>query len=147
MSVYISNDIGIDLAGDLLLSSNGDLQLANSLETCKAASNFLLRTDFGDYSPNPAVGCNLGSFIGKLNNNKNHEFIQFNINKILKGQIFSSMDVEATVVPFDVGEVLCVINIGGSYLLDGVIQTVNGETLTYTFPYLEGPALTPITVD
>jgi len=137
MSIYQNRDVASSIEGDIELDSKGDLNLANSLETYKAAANFVLRSDFGDYAADKTVGCNLGSFIGLTNTPENHEFMEYNINKVLKERLFSTMDANATVVPFDMNEVLCVVNIGGSYLIDGIIQTINGETLVYLFPYIE----------
>lgn len=145
MAIYTEEDIETTLEGDLSLSTNGDLKLADPLNTYKSIANFLLRTDFGDYAPNESIGCNLGSFIGGLNTTENRDYMQYNIDKVLQGTIFNPADVESTVVPFDINEVLCVVNIGGSYLLSGVIQRVHGETLTYTFPYIDGTHITPIT--
>lgn len=147
MATYTDEDIQLTLEGDIELSSVGDVKLANPLDTYKSAANFLLRTDFGGYAPDNSVGCNLGSFVGKLNTPENQEFMGYNINRVLKEQLFSPIDAEATVVPFDINEVLCLVNIGGSYLIDGIIQTVEGETLSYTFPYINGDHITPITID
>lgn len=147
MAVYVNQDIETSLGGDIQISSQGDVKLADAVTTHKAAANFLLRTDFGDYAPNETVGCNLGSYIGKLNTSDNREFMQYSVNKILQEKLFSVTDVEAIVVPFDINEVMCVITIGGQFLVDGTIQPVDTETLTYTFPYLEGNHITPIVVD
>lgn len=147
MAVYIHQDISSTFEGDIQLNSNGDIGLADPLETYKGAANFLLRTDFGDYAPNAGVGCNLGSYIGKLNDPSNREQMEFSASRVLKEVLFSPADCDITVVPFDYYEVLCVVNIGGNYLIDNTIKTVNGEVITYTFPYLDGSHLTPITVD
>jgi hypothetical protein len=147
VSVYTSQDIQVDIDGDIELSTRGDLELASSLDTYKNAANFLLRTDFGDYAPNKSVGSNLGTFIGKRNTSENHEYMEQNIKRCLTTRLFSASDVDVTVVPFDINEALGVINIGGSYLIDGILQTVNGETITYSFPFIEGSFITPLTVD
>ena len=147
MSVYISRDVETSFEGDLELDTKGDLSLADSLVTYKSACNFLLRTDFGHYAPNKSVGCNLGSFVGKNNTPENHRFMEYNINKVLKEKIFSNSDVATTVVPFDMNEVLCLIDIAGAYLIDNVIQVVETQRIAYTYPYIDGQYLTPITID
>jgi hypothetical protein len=147
MSIYVSQDVSVDINGDIEISTKGDLELASSLDTYKNAANFLLRTDFGDYAPNKSVGSNLGTFIGKINSAENHEYMEQSIYRCLADKLFSASDVDATVVSFDVNEALCVINIGGSYLIDGTLQTINGETITYSFPFIEGSYITPLTID
>ncbi len=147
MALYKGRDIETNFDGDIELDTKGDLKLADSITTYKNAANFLLRTDYGDYAPDTTVGCNLGSFMGNLNSDVNREKMSFIVNKTLKEKVFSNTDVEAYVVPFDINEVLCVVNIGGSYLVDGIIKTIHGEVMTYTFPYMDGRYLTPITID
>lgn len=147
MTVYVHTDIESSLEGDLEIDTKGDLSLANPLETHKAAANFCLRTDYGDYAPDKSVGCNLGSFMGKPNTSQNHRFMEHNINRSLKDKIFTPKDVDTTVVAFDINECLCVITIGGMYLIDGVVQSVDSEKIAYTFPFIGMPHLTPITVD
>lgn len=146
MAVYINRDIETSLEGDIELDTNGDLKLADPLQTYKSAANFLLRTDYGDYSPDRSVGCNLGSFIGKTNVPSTREFMENNINKVLQNRLYTLTDAIATVVPFDINEVLCVVNIGGSYLIDGTIRTVTDEKIAYTFPFIDGRYITPITI-
>lgn len=147
MSLYSSQDIEFDFDGDIVISSKGDVNLASSIDTYKSAANFVLRTDYGDYAPDPSVGCNLGSFIGKTVSVDNIQKIEHNITRTLKERIFNQSDIECTVVPFDVNEVLCVISIRGSYLLSGTITSIEGERIAYTFPFIDGSFLTPITID
>lgn len=145
MGTYIDQDIASTIGGDIIIGTDGDLKLFDSLETHKAAANFLLRTDYGDYTPDRKVGCNLGVFIGELNTEENHIKMEFNINRSLQSQIFSTEDVVATVVPFDIEEALCVIQIAGNYLVSGEIKTVLDQKIVYTFPYIEGEP-TPLTI-
>ena len=146
MTVYSARDIETDFDGDILLSSVGDINLGDALVTHKAAANFILRTDYGDYAPNASVGANLGSFVGKRNTRENADYMEENIKSALKTRIFSVPDVDATVVPFDIEEVLCVVTIAGTYLIDGVLKSVDGERIAYRFPYIEGSFVTPITI-
>src|SRR5688500_2978996 len=111
MAIYSDRDLESSFQGDLEIDTKGDLKLANALDTHKAAANFVLRTDFGQYAPDRSVGCNLGSFIGKNNTPDNHRFMEYNIVKVLAERIYSPTDVVVTVVPFDVNEALCLIDI------------------------------------
>lgn len=144
MPLYTDQDIQTDFSGEIQIDTKGDIALANPLETYKASANFLLRTDFGDYAPDQSVGCNLGSFIGKTNTVANHQRIEYNINKTLRERVFNPIDVEAIVVPFDINEVLCLVNIGGNYLISGVITNVESERMTYTFPFIENSSIAPL---
>lgn len=147
MALYTNRDIQSSVTGDLVLDSKGDLDLADALDTYTSAANFVLRTDFGEYAPDSTVGANLGSFIGKMNTSDNHRFMEYNINKTLKEKIFSSTDIDNTVVPFDNNECICFIRIGGSYLIDGVITTVQDRVITYTFPYIDAEYITPLSIE
>lgn len=145
MAIYSDRDIETTFAGDIVLDRKGDLKLANALDTYKSAANFVLRTDFGDYAPEPTVGCNLGSFIGRPNNQDSHEQMEYLINKVLQQELFALTDARADVVPFDVNEALCVISIAGSYLVDGEIIYFDAEQMTYQFPFIDGEP-TPLVV-
>ncbi|MCB1712865.1 MAG: hypothetical protein KDH96_10410 [Candidatus Riesia sp.] len=147
MAIYTDRDIQTAFNGDIELSPRGDLKLADSIDTIKSAVNFVLRTDYKEYQPDYSVGCNLGSFVGKLNTESNRDAMAYSITRILGEKVLNPEDLEAFVVPFDIDEVLCVIKIGGYYLKDEVLQTVEGDKLSYTFPYMEGSYILPITVD
>jgi hypothetical protein len=147
MTVYTEQDISSSFEGDIEVTANGDLSLADSVESRTLAANFLLRTDNGDYKPNSLIGCNLGTFIGRLSNAENRESMENNILRSLSEQIFSLTDVDAAVVPFALNEVLCVINLAGTYEIDSTLQQVNGKRIAYTFPYIDGTHITPITIE
>lgn len=147
MSLYTDRDIETDISGDIVLNDKGDISLGSPLDTYKAAANFLLRTDYGDYVPDSSVGCNLGSFIGKTVTTNTIQKIEHSITKTLKERLFNQSDVEATVVPFDINEVLCLIDIKGSYLISGEIVNIDSEKIAYTYPFIEGSYITPITID
>ncbi len=145
MATYIDQDIASTFGGDIIIDSKGDLKISDALETHKAAANFLLRTDYGDYAPDRTVGCNLGSFIGELNNSENHDRMESLINRSLQNQIFSREDVSATVVPFDLEEALCIVEIAGNYLVSGEIVQSIDQKIAYSFPYIEGEP-TPLVI-
>lgn len=145
MSTYTDQDLAVTFDGDLILDGRGDLKLANSLESYKAASNFVLRTDYGDYAPDQNVGCNLGSYIGQLNTPKVHSSMEYSISKVLENEIFASSDVDITVVPFDVDEALAVINLAGYFLIDNEITYVQDERMAYSFPFIDATP-TPLVI-
>lgn len=146
MALYIDRDIGIDFSGELQLDPKGDIKLANSLETYKSVSNFILRTDFGDYAPAPQVGSNLGSYMGKRNVREVHERMEYSIIKSLAGNIFNDTDVSVDVVPIDPYEALCIINLAGEFVIDGIITHVENDRIAYSFPFIPEGQLTPLTI-
>ncbi len=147
MAIYGNRDIATDFYGDIILNGRGDLSLAESTDTYKSAANFLLRTDNGEYAPTPTVGCNLGTFIGKLNNIVNHELMEQQATIKLVANLFNREDIQVDVMSFDENEVLCVVTIGGYYIVDNEIVSYESEKLTYTFPYLESSNLIPFVLE
>lgn len=145
MVTYSERDIYSSFEGDICIDGKGDLRIGTSLETYKSSANFVLRTDYGEYQPDRDVGCNLGHFIGEPNTSRTHESMESNINRSLKGEIFSESDVSATVVPFDTNEALAIVNLAGYFLIDGKITYVEEDRLMYQFPYIEG-RITPLTI-
>jgi len=145
MATYVDSDIASTQGGDIIVDSKGDIKIADSLETYKAAANFLLRTDYGDYAADINVGCNLGVFIGESNTPKIHAKMESNINRTLQNNVFSSADVNAVVVPFDHEEALAVIQIAGTYVVSGEFVEAIDQKIVYTFPYIEGEP-SPLTI-
>jgi len=145
MTSYTEQDIALTFDGDIILESNGDIKVANSLDTYKSAANFVLRTDYGDYAADNNVGCNLGSFIGATNTPDVHAEMEYNITSTLQNEIFGQGSVVATVVPFDIDEALAIIEIAGIFLIDGEYTYVQGDRMNYAFPYIDGNP-TPLVV-
>lgn len=138
MALYLLQDIKTNFEGDVEIDSKGDLKLANALETTRAAVNFSLRTDLGEYQPNPRIGCNLGSYIGDINSRETHQDMESSINLGLKRRVVEPQDVEVDVVPFSLTEALCSIKIKGNYLISGEVTEVMESRQSYTFPFIAG---------
>lgn len=146
MALYSLMDLASNFSGDICVADNGDLEIANALDTTKAIVNFILRTDYGDYSPNENVGSNLGNYIGEINTSKIHSQIETNIKNSLVTELFDKGDLSVDVVPFDFNEALVVISLAGSYLIDNEITYVEEDRMTFSFPYIEG-SISPLTVN
>lgn len=138
MALYLLQDLDSTFGGDLELTPNGDLQLADSMETVRNAANFLLRTDHGDYAPNPAIGANLGNLVGESMTIDLQESAESMIEKTLASSLLSNEDVRATVVPIDIGILGCFVDMQGSFLIGDEIVSASAATLAYEFPYLTG---------
>lgn len=145
MTLYVESDIRCNFSGDLVLDQKGDLSLANPLDTYKSVANFILRTDFGEYAPNPVIGSNLGSYIGASNTRETHEHMENSITRSLVDNVFGNTDVSVDVVPIDINDAVCFVHLAGSFLISGAIVTVNQDTMSYMFPYIDGNP-SPLTV-
>lgn len=146
MAVYTAVDLASNFSGDLCLSDNGDIAIANSIDTYKAAANFVLRTDYGDYAPNENVGSNLGNYIGENNTPEIHEKMEVGVKQALINELFDKTDVSVDAVPLDVNEALVVINLAGYFLVDNELTYLQDEKINYTFPYIEGD-ISPIIIN
>lgn len=144
MALYNQIDIGATFSGDVCLDGRGDVLISTSLETYKAAANFTLRTDRGDYAPNVLVGANLGTFVGANNTEDTHSEMEYQMDKALS-RIFSSEDYSAVTTAFDIDEALCSVFLAGTYLVDNEYQDFDQIRMIYSFPYIEGEA-TPLVI-
>lgn len=145
MTIYVENDISCNFSGDLKLDQKGDIALATSLDTYRGVANFILRTDLGDYVPNPLVGSNLGAYMGIQNNRDTHEHMEVDILRALTANVFSPAEVSADVLPLSLEAAACFVGIAGSYLISGQLVDVHQSIMAYAFPYMEGEP-TPITI-
>jgi len=137
MNTYFLQDIGATFSGDLVIDSKGDLKLADSYETQKSLTNFWLRTDQGEYVPNPSVGCNLGSFIGEQNSAKNLGLIESQTYNILVRNIWQAEDIKIRVVPLDHQELMIALQLRGKFAnSSGNFINIIPEVIAYSFPYI-----------
>lgn len=138
MAIYFSRDIKTSFSGDIEIDSKGDLQLADALESTRSAINFVLRTDLGDYAPNPNLGCNLGTFIGERNLRDTHEDMEYSCKIGLTREVVQPQDLIVDVVPFSDNEAFCSIKILGYYLINDELVEVTDSRQSYSFPFIDG---------
>ena len=137
MNTYFLQDVGSNFSGDLVIDSKGDLKLFDSYETQKSLTNFWLRTDQGEYVPNPSVGCNLGSFIGEINSPKNLGLIESQTYNTLIRNIWQPEDIRIRVVPLDKEEVMIALQLRGKFAnISGNFLNIIPEVIAYSFPYI-----------
>jgi hypothetical protein len=67
MITYSEVDIQVSASGDICLSSNGDLKLAQPSGVLKQDITFRVRTDYNDFTPHPDIGADLSSLLGEPN--------------------------------------------------------------------------------
>ena len=139
MSVYSERDIAINFDGDLEIGAGGDIVLSNSFDTQKAAVNWLLRTNKGEYQPDVRLGCDVGTFIGKTMTNSIINNMEGVVLSNLVKFIISRSDVRVDIIPIAHDELALLVSIAGKYLGDDGNLLDSGQTvLKYVFPYLEG---------
>ncbi len=138
MGDYFLSDIGTTFSGDLCIDSKGDLLLADSYNTQKNLTNFWLRTDQGEYVPNPSIGCNLGSFIGAQNSPKTISLIESQIFDVLTRNLWYTEDLKLRVVPLDREELMIALQLKGEFAnLSGEFKPIIPEVIAYSFPYID----------
>ncbi len=139
MGSYFLSDISTSFSGDIQLDSKGDIGLANSVDTQKALTNFWLRTDHGEYVANPAIGCNLGSFIGSTNTRSTLGAIENQTYNTLVRNLWFPEDIQLKVVPMDTHEVMIAIQLKGEFFDEqGNPNIITPVVIAYSFPYIEG---------
>jgi hypothetical protein len=141
MGIYSDRDLSSSFEGDIVLSGNGDLELASTYESQKAAINFIVRTDKGGYRPDYRLGADLGTFMGERNNKDTATTIEASILQNLTEFVLDGQDVAVHAIPISMDELGVFIEVGGDYMdEDGNLLVIAPEMLTYTFPFLNGEA-------
>lgn len=138
--IYIAQDISTTFDGDLEVSANGDVKLADSYESHKSAVNFLIRTDKGEYRPDKRIGCNLGSFIGDHHTEEMHVAMEDTIRENISKFVLSPSDMQVHVMPLSENSAGVFLAIGGQYSDNngGILDTAAPEILVFDFPYSDG---------
>lgn len=145
MGLYFLQDIKYSFSGDLELDGKGDLKLADSFETTTSLVNFWVRTDHGDYKPDPTAGANIGAYIGQPASLELFEDVERSVYIELANSVVKPEDVQVRAAPLDTNSMLIAVKVRGRFL-DDTGQDLNKDEviLTYDFPYMAGdPA--PIT--
>ena len=145
MAIYADRDIKVSLSGDLEIDTKGDLALNESPESHVAAAHFLLKTDNGDYAPNPSLGANLGSIIGEPMLEENLDYAEGLALRVLQENVYSSEDIAVTVIPLDQHSAGCIVEAQGTYLISGQFKEVEPQVFIYDFPFIEGSPTVQVT--
>jgi len=121
------------------VDAKGDIMMADSLESQKAAATFLVRTDKGEYIPDNRIGCDLGSFIGKRISKEDLVSMEERVRKNLTEFVASRSDIKVAAIPMSQDEVGVFVGLAGEFIDEnGNIIETEPTLLSFTFPYLEG---------
>jgi len=141
MSIYIAQDIYTNFSGDIQVDAKGDIKIGNSYESHKAAINFLIRTDKGEYAPDKRVGCDLGAFIGKQNDEATQIAMEHTVLDNVTRFVMHRSDINVHVIPMSPNDAGVFAVVGGDFLSTSgnlLDPDPRPEVLTYVFPYAEG---------
>jgi hypothetical protein len=140
MGNYYIRGIGMTTSGDISIGANGDLELSNSYETKKAAINFLLKTDKGQYRPDPRIGCDLGTFIGSQNFSETFTAMEKSARANIVKFILDPTDVQVHVMPLDQNNAGIFLIVGGDFSDENgnALTDARPEVLTYVYPFTDG---------
>jgi hypothetical protein len=139
MANYFMRDLAVDTSGDIVISANGDIKLADSYESVKAAVNFLIKTDKGQYIPDKRLGCDLGTFVGEQMLTETFSLMEQTVRSNITKFILNPADIQIHVLPLDQNNAGVFLAVGGTYLDDtGTPMDYKTEMLTYIYPFMEG---------
>jgi len=139
MAIYSERDIAFTQSGDLSVNARGDLELASSYESQKAAINFLVKTNKGEYIPDNRIGCDAGTFIGRNQTRENISAMEAGVIANLSDFVIARSDLSVNIIPVERDVLGLFVGVQGEYIgSDGNLLDLDPELLTFTFPYLEG---------
>ena len=136
---YDQVDIYAGISGDFVVSSNGDIQLAESYDSIRQTVNFIVRTDKGDYIPDNRIGGDLGTYVGGNITEDSLASMEKSLISNLEDFALNRGDFQVHCMPISTNDVGVFVVIGGQYLdKDGNILVTEPEVISFTFPYAEG---------
>jgi len=137
--IHSEYDVESEDNGDLVLE-NGDFKTATASRSVMQALSFVMLTDYGEYTPQPLTGANLGSFIGKNNTPSTRSKMRSSIKFGLSEQGAVSPDqILLNVVPVDVDKALAILKLGAIFVEKEVADVLTESLVAgFAIPYLSG---------
>ena len=136
--LFLELDVETDDEGEILVEQ-GDLKLADSERTAIQSANFIVLTDFGDYTPEPAIAANLGEFIGHPNSARTHNLMLQNIHEAFRLQnLFLARAIKVVVSPIAVDEAGVVLKLLADFGQTAEEDSYGSPVLAFKFPYPNG---------
>ena len=107
MAIYDEVDILLSTDGDLNVSANGDLQMAEPSGVVAQDIMFRARTDWDDFDPHPKLGADLQRLIGEPNNKEaGVRAEELFYSSLTKGGRFDPADLRLKAVPVSMERVV-----------------------------------------
>ena len=141
MAIYYQKDLKVSTDGDVVVASNGDLDIADAPDSLKDALKFMMSTDYDEMDVMNGFGSNQGSLIGERDPN----FVLCQnpvlLNEGLKVQgLATQAVVQVRALMVEVDQLLIYLIVNGQFINDdGTVLTNPEMTLRWVFPYTASP--------
>lgn len=124
--------------GDLQVAANGDLKLAGPIRTAKQDVATRIRTQIGEWDLHPSFGSNLARFYGERNNRENAERMKTGVYRsLVRDSRFRDGSVFVEVAPVGKEEVVVLVQLTDS--VEGeTVENSDAILTTFLFNYQEG---------
>lgn len=138
MAVHYVRDIETDDEGEIVIE-RGELKTATTERTAMQLVNWVVLTDFADYTPSPAFGANIVEFIGYPNTIRTHRLMRQSIRDAFRVQgNFTMGDLRVAVEPSDIDEAAIIVHLLGEFTLDTDEESIGPVLLAFRFPFPNG---------
>lgn len=138
MVTHFVRDIETDDEGEFVIE-RGDFKVAGTERTALQLVNWVVLTDFADYTPAPSFGANIVEFIGYPNTTRTHRLMRQSIRDAFRTQgNFSMADLRVAVEPSDVTEAAVIVHVLGEFALDTDEESIGPVLLAFRFPFPSG---------
>lgn len=137
--IRTEKDIEITDDGDLILK-NGDLKMATVAQSTAQAINFVVMTDYAEYTPAPLAAGNLGAYIGGIHNSSTRSRM---ISSLRLGfntqQLLTPGELSLNIVPLSADDALVTVKLVSIYVEDDEADLLTEPLIFgYLFPYSSG---------
>jgi len=138
MATHFVRDIETDDEGEVLIE-RGDFKIAGTERTAMQLVNWVLLTDFADYTPYPSFGANLVEYLGYPNTSRTHRLMRQSIRDGFRVQgHFGLGEFRLGVEPSDVEEAVVIVHILGDFFLEPDEESIAPVLLAFRFPFPSG---------
>jgi len=136
--LFLELDVETDDEGEILVEQ-GDLKVADSQRTAIQSANFIVLTDFGDYTPEPGIAANLGEFVGYPNSARTHNLMLQNIHEAFRLQnLFLARAIRVLVSPIAEDEAGVVLKLLADFGEADEQGEYGSPVLAFKYPYPDG---------
>ena len=137
------NDIEVDIDGDLVVDTNGDIKIADSRQTTFQDVLFRIRTQTGDFQPHPTLGSNVISMQGEPNTAQVGSIISEMVTRsLIYDSRFSSSDFTVKVFPTSADTIFITVLfefVFGDTSTSSLVVSANFNYTTGTIEAIAGP--------